>query len=88
LEKTATDSGIYLQISTPSLAKEADVTYENFQLSSSGDFSKILKFLQELEAGPYLVNIQNLYIGSDKSSLRLNKIEKANANLSIKVLAK
>ncbi len=76
LEKTASDSGIKLQISAPSFSKEETLPYESFQLSSSGSFPNTAKFISQLETGRYLIQIKNLNIQNNKS-----------AQISIKVLS-
>lgn len=88
LEKTGTDAGAVLKISTPSLSKEKSLSYENFQFSSSGSFSGTLKFLRELESGPYMVQIKSINIGTTKNSPDQKQATGVGSNISIKVLAK
>ena len=94
LEDSASDFGIDLNISTPSFSKEEGVPFANFQLASFGDFSKILVFIRSLEAGTYLIKIQNLDIEgySDKKSsekqVSAEQSKKASVDFLIKVFAK
>lgn len=88
LEKTASDLGIKLQISSPAYSKEGNSAYESFQLSSSGSFSNTLKFASQLEAGQYLIKIQNLNIGSNKNMQDKKQTGQVGADISIKVLSK
>lgn len=88
LEKAAYTAGVELKISTPSLAKEGKLTYENFQFSTSGKFSNTLKFIRELETGPYLIQIQNLTIGNDKNPKTKDKTTDIKADILIKILTK
>jgi len=89
LESLASDSQIELQISTPSPSKEGQATYENFQLSALGNFSKILKFLRKIEAGSYLIKTQNLNIENFKLDQKSKKQPNmVTMNFSIKVFSK
>ncbi len=89
LEKSASELGISLEISTPSFLKEEPFSFVVLQLFSSGDFSKILLFARELEAGPYLVEIQNLNIENYKDEKASKKqTGKVAAAFLIKILAK
>jgi hypothetical protein len=79
LEETASDCGVTSEISLlPS--SEENKNSVTFQFFSNGDFSKILKFSEKLENGPYLVKINNLTIN--------NSSEKVNANFSIEAFSK
>jgi hypothetical protein len=62
LEKTASDFEIESEISLLSLPQGKEQDTVIFQIFSKGDFSKILKFSEKLENGPYLIKIQNLTI--------------------------
>jgi len=83
LEETASASGIELKISAPTILKEKTSLYDKFQFSSTGGFSGTLKFIKNLETGPYLVQIQNISIGNIKDSQT-----SVGANIAIKVFAK
>ena len=85
LERTANDAGIQLQISPPTFSKD-EGGYATFQLSYSGDFPKIMKFLRNLEFGPYLVDVQTLAIGRPTAAQKTSG--ETQANLLIKVLTK
>ncbi|OGZ79070.1 MAG: hypothetical protein A2528_03670 [Candidatus Staskawiczbacteria bacterium RIFOXYD2_FULL_37_9] len=91
LEKIASELGVDLKISAPTLSKESSVLYENFQFSSSGSFSGTLKFIGKLESGPYLIQIQNINIGSNKGVANAEKqaaLTGVKSSISIKALAK
>lgn len=81
LEKTASDFGLVLEISSPFFTKEGDVSFANFQISVTGGFSGILKFTKALEYGPYLVRIQNLDINNNTGP---NHIKEEEASILIK----
>lgn len=89
LEGLASESKVNLQISTPTSSKEGSLSYQNFQLSSSGSFAETLKFLRKIEAGPYLIKIQNLSIGGAKLETKTkNPVDIVAAEFSIKVSSK
>lgn len=91
LEKSALGAGIELKISTPSISKDKKIIYENLQISATGQFSKILKFIREIESGQYLIQIQNINIQNNKiaqTGKTPNKITDIKAEISIKALAK
>lgn len=93
LEKTAKNSGLTLNISlAPNIEQNAKNTAWktlSFQLSCNGGFSGVLGFVNSLENAPYLISIQSLKIGKEKSinknSLSDTKIQ---ADFLIKVFAK
>jgi len=62
LETTARDCAINIEISPslPSKIEKDPWPSLFFQISSTGSFSKFLKFLAEIETSPYLIEIQNL----------------------------
>lgn len=80
LEKTASDLGITSKISFLPSSDEEKKDFITFQFFSNGDFSKILNFLEKIETGPYLVEIDDLTIK--------NSSEKVNASFSIKAFTK
>lgn len=89
LENTAHDSQITSQVSlTP--YQQVKQNSINFQVSSAGNFSGILNFLKEIEAGPYLTEIENLTIqNSQGSSITKNfSLKNVTATFSIKVFTK
>lgn len=61
LEDTASASQITSQISLPP-SSENSPQFVIFQLSSRGSFSGVLNFSKKIEAGPYLIEIENLTI--------------------------
>lgn len=66
----------------------------SFQISSTGSFSSLMKFLKNLEAGPYLIEISNINIRrltvSDLQGekLKVFSLGDVSAALSIKVYSK
>jgi hypothetical protein len=88
LEEKSSGLGIKLQISTPSFSREGALAFENFRLSSSGSFSNTLKFVRELEAGPYLVEIQNLNISKSKKIDKSADSGSIGADFLIKVFSR
>jgi len=74
LENTASDTGVRLEISSPSFSDNAKFPLMIFRLSSYGDFSGNLSFINKLETGPYLIKIQNLDIGRYQDS-QSSKVE-------------
>ena len=66
-EQTAMNSGVYINIAPiSSSADDKDKKYVwdymNFRLSLFGSFSNLLRFLERIEAGPYLIEIKDLSI--------------------------
>ena len=65
LEDTATSSQITSQISLQPIPQGLHQSSQNFiifQFSSDGSFSEMLNFAEKIEAGPYLIEIENLTI--------------------------
>jgi hypothetical protein len=80
LEKTASDAGVNLEISSPSFSQGDKFSLIIFRLSSYGDFSKNLSFIRKLETGPYLIGIKNLDIGRYKD---IKNLKEQSENLKI-----
>lgn len=59
LERAAADSGVDLKISLTHDLTQGNGNILNFQLFASSDFSKILDFIQKIEHGHYLIQINN-----------------------------
>jgi len=77
-EQTASDSGIYINIAPiSSSVDEKDKKYVwgymNFRLSLFGSFGDLLRFLERIEAGPYLVEIKDLSVQKLSSSDLVSK---------------
>jgi len=91
-EKTARDSEISIDISLASLkVPESDPWGSiGFQLVSAGSFPEFLKFLEKIEAGSYLVEIQSLFVKKlGERDLRLTKYEKLSpGDVSVTLLTK
>jgi len=62
LEKIAKDSEILIEISSSLSSKTEKDPWSSLllQINSTAPFSKFLKFLEKIEASPYLIEIQNL----------------------------
>ncbi len=62
LEKIAKDSEILIEISSALSSKTEKDPWSSLllQINSTAPFSKFLKFLEKIEASPYLIEIQNL----------------------------
>ncbi|PIV64969.1 MAG: hypothetical protein COZ90_00745 [Candidatus Nealsonbacteria bacterium CG_4_8_14_3_um_filter_37_36] len=62
LEATARDCDLSVEIFPAPASKITEDPWPSlfFQISSTASFSKFLKFLEKLEASPYLIKIQNL----------------------------
>jgi hypothetical protein len=89
LEKTASDTQVKLEISSPSFSKDGESSLAIFRLSSYGDFSKNLSFIRKLETGPYLIRIKNLDIGKYKDTKNLeDQAENIKIVFSINVFTK
>ena len=69
LENTAEETSVRLEISSPSFLSNVESPLIIFRLSSYGDFLDNLSFIKKLEAGPYLIKIQNLDIGRYQDKL-------------------
>lgn len=90
LESTASSSQISSKISPLPSAQKTGQNFIIFQLSSKGVFSNVLNFLKKVEAGPYLVRIENLTIqnSEDKNVLKYYSSRIVNATFTIKVFTK
>lgn len=60
LEKTALDCKISSNVSLLQDYSRSNSGFVNLQVFSNGEFLNILKFLDKLETGPYMVKIKNL----------------------------
>lgn len=85
LEKTASDSEVFIEISPTSLkeAKSDPWPSLGFRISLTGSFPDFLKFLEKIESSSYLIEISNL------NFKKISKKEKdINGNLFMKVYTK
>lgn len=62
LEKIASDCKISSNVSLLQDYSRGNSGYINLQIFSNGEFSNILKFIDKIETGPYMVKIKNLSI--------------------------
>jgi len=83
LENTAKDPQVSIKISlAPEKKQESDFGPTlSFNISRESSYPNFLKFLEKLENGPYLIEIQNL-------NIKKLEEEKISAALQIKVLTK
>lgn len=90
LENTSEKSGLETEIMPVGSDKKMEKgfwPYLTFQITSSGSFSNFLKFLEKIENGPYLIEVQNLSISKltgDKDIV----FDKVRVAFSIKVFVK
>jgi len=96
LETTARDCQVPIKISStlPSKTERYIWPSLDFQITSISSFPKFLKFLEKLEAGPYLIEIRNLNISKlTEEKIRSEEFEifslkDVKSTLSIKVFSK
>ena len=64
LEKTSQDCQISIKIVPAAITKKTEESRAplSFSITSAGSFPNFLRFLEKLESGPYLTEIQNLSI--------------------------
>ncbi len=91
LEDAAGKYQITSQISLQSQQSNQD--YVIFQFSSTGQFSQIKSFAKEIEAGKYLIEVENLTIQNstdiqDKAALKDYSSRKVSAVFTIKAFTK
>lgn len=87
LEKIASDCKLNLNVSVPSFKQGEAVIIGNFQISLTGSFPGIIKFIEIIENGPYLIQIKNLKIGKNQDAEKKNT-NQLNSVFSIQVFAK
>ena len=85
LEQEATSSGLSIEIAPPVLREKGDNPWASFDfdLTLNGSFPDIVRFVDRLEAGPYL--IRPLVVSVREDSVEKDTIV---AVISIKVYAK
>jgi hypothetical protein len=89
VEKTAFDSGTKVKISTPFFSQDSYPYFANLQIVCSGDFSKVIKFINAIETGKYLIQVQNLNVVNYKEDLSFEQATTGvSATISIKVFVK
>lgn len=86
LEERASGARIDLEISPLFFSKEENYNIAALQLVAKGGFQSIASFLEKIENGPYLIEIQNLNIRNFEDKKTSTK--GIQANFSIKALAK
>ncbi len=75
LEKVALDSGINADINLVNSKQEKINNFPVvlFQVSAKGDFLNMLKFIDKLETGPYLIRIENLTFKKSEKEITEDK---------------
>jgi len=95
LEEISQESNVSIKISPSTPAKKMDDPWYSivFQINANGSFPNVLKFIEKLESGPYLTQIETLGIirmtANDLRSKDLAKysIGDVKASFSIKAFA-
>lgn len=95
LEEISQESNVSIEISPSAPAKKVDDLWYSiiFQIDANGRFPNVLKFIEKLESGPYLIQIETLGIirltADDLRSKDLARysIGDAKASFSIKAFA-
>jgi hypothetical protein len=89
IEKFASDFEIEAELSAPSFSQDGPPNFIELRLSCMGDFPKILKFINALETGNYLIQVKNLDIKNFKDIQGSKKaVIKTQAAFSIKAFTK
>lgn len=83
LKNSASDARISMKISLATEIKEPEPAL-SYNTTLSGSFANLLKFIDKLENGPYLIEINNLNI----KKLAQESVGNITANLELIVLAK
>lgn len=86
IENAAYDSKLTSQISLHSYQNSEGFII--FQVSCKGGFSGVLNFLEEMETGPYFIEIEDLIIQNSKDSNLKDYSRKVDANFTIKAFVK
>ncbi len=90
LRNTAADSGVSINIFPPSPKKEASGSpwpSITFQVSGSGRFLNLMRFLEKIENSPYLIEISGLSAKITKGDEKKISQDEINATLSLTVFA-
>jgi hypothetical protein len=89
LEQISEESDISIKISpSPAIKKLGDAWYSMvFQISTTADFGNFLKFIEKIELGPYLTQIENLNIGLTDEDLNADSVGHIKSNFSLKAFA-
>jgi hypothetical protein len=90
LEKISSDTETEIEISTPAFVPSTkSFTFAGLQIDCSGAFSNVLKFVNTLETGNYLAQVQNLSMTSYSQDVSDKKtITGVKATFLIKIFAK
>jgi len=90
LEKTADECQVAMEVSLAENSSSKASSFVGFKIFSTGEFSKVLKFLEKLEAGQYLVEVQELSISSSEQSGAAKKTstKQVDANFLIRAFTK
>ncbi|MBU4299411.1 hypothetical protein KJ636_05210 [Patescibacteria group bacterium] len=91
LRKTAADSEVSINISPPSPKKEVSGSpwpSITFQISGSGKFLNLMRFLDKLKNSPYLLEVSDLSARAVREDEKKSPPDEINANLSLMVFVK
>lgn len=94
LENTASEYKINMQMSLPPAPSSTEIVQDFiiFQLSLKGDFSDISSFINKIEFGPYLIEVEDLTIQNQENNQKEKNskqiLYKNSASLNIKVFTK
>jgi len=90
LEKMAVECQVAMEVSLAENSSLKTNSFVGFKISSTGEFSKVLKFLEKLETGQYLVEVQDLSISSSEQSglVKKTSIKQVDANFLIRAFTK
>lgn len=89
LESTSRDSGIVSQIAVAGSSQKTQNAIL-FQISSSEEFLKMLNFLEKVEHGSYLVEVENISFrsASPETGQKSNTTGKVDTTITIQALTK
>lgn len=89
LEKSSFDTGVALEISPLSFLTEGVVKTVSVRITVKGNFNDVLKFLEKIESGKYLLSVENLTISNlEEKSEKGGSITKSQAIIATKTLTK
>ncbi len=80
LEAASSESEITSEISIPVSKEDIKSATVVFQISAIGKFSNVLKFLEKIESGSYLVKVQNLTLKKIEDSPLLKTAKRTSSD--------
>ncbi len=87
LEKSASDSGVLLEVSPIFVSRQGADNFADMQISCQGSFEEVLNFLRRIELGDYLIKVENLTIKESANNKKSKAEQKIGAVLSIRTFA-